>query len=192
MVYFQCEQHCPCGNRRLPMSNSIRPIVLGFAIMAALSTQLIAAPWWKKSTGDAGTQNQTASQADSNRSPAQTTYLDSLNHGREVLLAPREAAASNDVGVESVAAGQPDKSGPSSAFRIQCVASSQVESIRVAKKDLEGKISYPVSIVFAAPFYKLMVGSFDRRIDADSAVAKLRGLGYSDAWVVSPKVSNAK
>ena len=41
-----------------------------------------------------------------------------------------------------------------------------------------------VSVDFETPYYKLRVGQFSERDEADKLVVKLRAMGYESAWVV--------
>jgi hypothetical protein len=74
-------------------------------------------------------------------------------------------------------------------FRIQCIASSQIERIRSEQKILETKVKYPLYIVFSAPYYKLLVGDFLKRADADLILMRLKEMGYNDAWVARSRVN---
>ena len=115
------------------------------------------------------------------------TFLDTMNRGREFTLTEKdftpimaETSAVSDV--------KGDRTEVPNGFRVQCFASSQIERVRAEQKMLESKIRYGVYIVFSAPYYKLLVGDFVKRGDADAACAKLKELGYSDAWVLRTKV----
>jgi hypothetical protein len=122
-----------------------------------------------------------------NDKPASETFLDTLNRGREISLSDRDL---NPIMPETTSAVQ-DKSGKTevpNGFRVQCFASSQIERVRAEQKTIEAKVRYPVYIVFAAPYYKLLVGDFVKRGEADAAAAKMKDLGYADAWVMRTKV----
>jgi|WetSurMetagenome_2_1015567.scaffolds.fasta_scaffold00462_13 hypothetical protein len=114
------------------------------------------------------------------------TFLDTLNRGREISLTDRDF-----IPIVPESASASDKNGTAevpNGFRVQCFASSQIERVRAEQKALESKVRYPVYIVFATPYYKLQVGDFVKRVDADDAAAKIKELGYADAWVVRTKV----
>ena len=122
-----------------------------------------------------------------NDKPASETFLDTLNRGREISLSDRDL---NPIMPETTSAVQ-DKSGKTevpNGFRVQCFASSQIERVRAEQKTIEAKVRYPVYVVFAAPYYKLLVGDFVKRGEADAAAAKMKDLGYADAWVMRTKV----
>lgn len=66
-------------------------------------------------------------------------------------------------------------------FRVQCFASSQIERVRAEQRFIESKLHYPVYIIFGVPYYKLFVGDFVKRVNANIAVGEMKGLGYVDA-----------
>jgi hypothetical protein len=122
-----------------------------------------------------------------NEKPAGETFLDTLNRGKEVALTEKDF---NPIIPETTAVSQ-DKSGESevpNGFRVQCFASSQIERVRAEQKNIESKVRFPVYIIFAAPYYKLLVGNFVKRSDADAVAAKMKELGYADAWVMHTKI----
>jgi hypothetical protein len=144
--------------------------------------------WWDKSKQEKKPDSPSPeSQPAGNQSVVQPTYLDTLNRGREVSLKAGD--------FQAAIPGQTDVSQPASkqeagtGFRIQLFASSQIEMIRTEKKNLELKFTYPLSIVFTAPYYKLLLGDFSRRSEADSVLATVRTAGYPDAWIVPAKTS---
>ncbi len=122
-----------------------------------------------------------------NENAVAETFLDSLDRGHEICLTNRDF---NPIVPESTEAFS-DKNGRvevPNGFRVQCFASSQIERVRAEQKVIESKVHYPVYIVFASPYYKLAVGDFVKRTDADVAAAKMKELGYPDAWVMRTKV----
>lgn len=114
------------------------------------------------------------------------TYLDTLNRGREVALAkdefPSEAAP-----VQTGEGHSPAAEQQVPAYQVQCLASSQIDMVRAEKKTLDSRAGYPVQITFDHPFYKLLVGSFAQRKQAEKALVELKRLGYEDAWIVKNK-----
>lgn len=125
------------------------------------------------------------------RTEASATFLDTLNKGKEISITDKDLSPvipeSTDVpGTQAASDAGID------GFRIQCLASSQIEKIRSEKKLLEGKIKYSVYIIFNAPYYKLLIGDFVKRGDADIVTAKLKEMGYSDAWVIRSKINQTR
>ena len=108
------------------------------------------------------------------------TFIDTLNYEREIGL------SEHDAGGEGSSSVQPNESPDSfTGFRIQCFASSIVESVRAEKKNIASKFEYPARVVYTSPYYKLMIGDFTRRSEADSALVRVRSTGYGDAWIVT-------
>ncbi|NLE01409.1 MAG: SPOR domain-containing protein, partial [Fibrobacter sp.] len=68
-------------------------------------------------------------------------------------------------------------------------ASSQIESLRAKKREIEGSIKLPLVIVFETPYYKLLAGDFAERSEAEANITKLKKMGYADAWIVSSKAN---
>ena len=117
------------------------------------------------------------------------TFLDTLNKGHELSLPDKGLSP---IITESTAVAAPQAASGTTevpnGFRIQVIASSQIEKVRAEQKSLESRVSYPLYIIVIPPYYKLVAGDFVRRNDADAALAKLKELGYTDAWVVRSKV----
>lgn len=127
-----------------------------------------------------------ASEKNSGETPS--TFLDTLNRGKEFSLSDRDFSS---ITTESTSvAGQKDvrEEAGNEGFRIQCFASSQIERVRSEQKQLELKIKFPLYIVFNAPYYKLLVGDFVKKNDAENAMAKLKEMGYGDCWVARSKI----
>jgi hypothetical protein len=115
------------------------------------------------------------------------TFIDTLNRGKELALTGKDFTPI----IPEATAVTDDKSGKAevpNGFRVQCLASSQIDRVRSEQKLLESKMHFPVYIIFAAPYYKLLVGDFIKRPDAENACVKMKELGYSDAWVMRTKV----
>jgi hypothetical protein len=116
------------------------------------------------------------------------TFLDTLDKGRELAPTDKDFSpilAETTVATQQAGAG---KTEVPNGFRIQVIASSQIEKVRAEQKSLETRVRYPLYIIVTPPYYKLVAGDFIKRGDADAAAAKLKELGYADAWVVRSKV----
>ncbi|MFW6245391.1 MAG: SPOR domain-containing protein [Fibrobacterota bacterium] len=114
--------------------------------------------------------------------PAELTFLDTVNQGKEVALSENDIS-SLDVSDKSA---QVTKTANSSAtrYRIQILASSQIDLVRQEKKTVESKTSLPAFMSMEQPFYKLYVGDFSTRKEAEAQLKKVRKKGYTDAWIV--------
>jgi hypothetical protein len=118
------------------------------------------------------------------------TFLDTLNSGREVVLSAGDLPALEVLpppGTAPVggAAGAADEA----RFRIQILASSQIDMARREKVNAEKVIGRPVFMASDQSLYKLYVGDFKTRAEAEAALPEVRKLGYKDAWVVNAKVA---
>jgi hypothetical protein len=49
---------------------------------------------------------------------------------------------------------------------------------------LQATVSYPVVVAFSDPYYRLLVGQFATRAEAEEAQYEVRGKGYPDAFIV--------
>lgn len=113
------------------------------------------------------------------------TFLDTLNRGKELSLI--------DDNILSIAPSQdsPTPTGKKiipNGFRIQLMASNSIETVRARKKTIELGLQLNVYIVFNEPYYKIFVGDYTKRNDAEKALRKIKGNGYPDAWIVKSKV----
>jgi len=116
------------------------------------------------------------------------TFLDTLNRGREIAVSASDLPVLEVVSTVSAA---PEK-GPAAGeprFRIQILASSQVDMARREKVNAESVMKQPVFMASDQSLYKLYVGDFKTRAEAEAALPEVRKLGYKDAWVVSAKAS---
>ncbi len=77
----------------------------------------------------------------------------------------------------------------SQAFRIQILTSKVYGDVRRAKIVAEEIFDRPVYIDYEVPYYKIRVGSFDNRDEAEDYMQQVRMAGYSDAWVVVTNVA---
>ncbi len=117
-------------------------------------------------------------------SPVQLTFLDTLNKGNEINLENTDFQKEESVPVSGMTLNQ---SETAVRYKIQLFASSQIETVREMKRQVETKVNLPLSISFESPYYKLLAGSFLQRTEAENNLKKLKSLGYNDAWIVSTK-----
>ena len=77
-------------------------------------------------------------------------------------------------------------------FRIQIFASKDIERATLEKKQAEFQFledSVAVYIEFDSPMYKVRVGDFRNREDAEKLKRIARRKGYREAWIVKTKVN---
>ena len=76
-------------------------------------------------------------------------------------------------------------------FRVQLFATKDIESATVAKKEAEFVFtddSVKLYIEFDSPYYKLRIGDFQNRDNAEAFREIAREKGYSSSWIVKTKV----
>jgi hypothetical protein len=74
-------------------------------------------------------------------------------------------------------------------YRIQIFASSRIDEALLAKQTAAQLITTDsLYIVFDPPVYKLRVGDYRTRLDANRALASIIQKGYPDAWIVSDRI----
>jgi hypothetical protein len=116
------------------------------------------------------------------------TFIDTLNKGKEIVLSENDFASPTTAKAgNSTATTLQYESVPH--FRVQVFASSQSERLKEDKKKLEKQFAVPVTISFESPLFKLYAGDFSQRIGADTLLAKIKKIGYQDAWIVSTKIN---
>jgi len=70
-------------------------------------------------------------------------------------------------------------------FRVQVLATTSEQSARDTKNKIEGRLGLPAYVAFEDGMYKVRVGDSPTRELAEKVRTKLRGAGYTDAWIVT-------
>ncbi|MDR0306995.1 MAG: SPOR domain-containing protein [Chitinispirillales bacterium] len=110
------------------------------------------------------------------------TFLDTLNRGKEVSLSADDLPALN-VAVKAV---QQEKNVEVNEprFRIQILASGQIDVVRQEKKSVETATGLPAFMSSEQSLFKLYVGEFQTRAEAEAVLPDIKKKGYRDAWIV--------
>jgi len=129
----------------------------------------------------AGPRSETADPRERYAAGGGRTFLDTLNRGREIVLSADDLPALEVVPAvsfssEKIVAGEP-------RFRVQIFASSQIDIARKEKANAENAIKRPVFMASEQSLYKLYVGEFKTRAEAEAVLPEIKKLGYKDAWV---------
>ena len=110
------------------------------------------------------------------------TFLDTLNKGKELAIIVQNSGAglagepSSGIGGKSAeglgdeeprAVEQREVGTVPSRFVVQVLASTQEYQVKQERRNVKAKVKLPVSISFEAPYYKLMVGDFSKRGEAE-------------------------
>ena len=69
-------------------------------------------------------------------------------------------------------------------YRIQVLISQDENELIIIKNKLENSINKKIYIIFELPNYKLRIGNFINRKEAENFQKKIVKLGYRTAWVV--------
>ena len=77
-------------------------------------------------------------------------------------------------------------------FRIQIFESSVASIARAEAKRFQNIFGDTVYTDFETPLYKLRIGSFQNRKDAEEAVESISRLGAKDAWIIRTKEKSLK
>jgi len=74
-------------------------------------------------------------------------------------------------------------------YRVQIFASSTNEGAEKVAGEARFKFTERVYVEYVAPYYKVRVGDYKNRSDAEILREKARNLGYPDAWIVQTEVN---
>ena len=100
-------------------------------------------------------------------------------HAQSTGFVPLEIPSDSTVVVEEITQG----------FRVQIFASSSIDEANAAKAVAEEKaIRDSIYIVYDPPVYKVRVGDYATRFEANQHLTRLVNIGYPDAWVVADRV----
>jgi|Deesub1362B_J571_1020462.scaffolds.fasta_scaffold05998_4 cell division septation protein DedD len=108
-------------------------------------------------------------------------------------IPPKTVAEEDTVSIGAEESGTATPKLPSSkprirkvpGFRIQIAAvTSQEDAAEIQKQAMLQFEDVNVYLVFEPPYYKIRVGDFERRHDAEEFQRKAIEAGYRDAWIV--------
>ena len=95
-------------------------------------------------------------------------------------VAPAEEAAPDSMVVEEVA---------SQGFRIQIYASKKIdEATAVRTMATEQFPQDSIYVVYDPPVYRVRIGDFPTRLEANRRLPSIAQAGYPDAWVVTDRI----
>jgi len=157
------------------------------ALLLSAGCNNAARPSGPSESAAAGSRRESADPRERYTAGGGQTFLDTLNRGHEIALSAGdlptlEVVPAVSFSSEKIVAGEP-------RFRIQILASSQIDMARREKVNAENVIKQPVFMASEQSLYKLYVGDFKTRAEAEAALPEVRKLGYKDAWVVSVKAA---
>ncbi len=92
------------------------------------------------------------------------------------LIAPRPSGG-GDFGIEM------DTAMPTEVFRVQIFTSRLYNEANRERAIAEEIFNIPVHLDYEVPYYKLRVGDFVDRAEAEAMISEIRTIGYRNAWV---------
>lgn len=109
--------------------------------------------------------------------------------GHPTLVETPTPETSTDTGVAVPQPPQPSvDSLNGQAYRVQLFTSKLYGEAKDAVRVAEEIFDQPVYLDYEVPYFKVRVGSFAKREDAEAYQQKAKAAGYSDAWVVMVSV----
>ena len=70
-------------------------------------------------------------------------------------------------------------------YSVQITAATEESSAQRIAGNLEGEVDFPVFVDRVDEYWKVRVGAFEERVDAEACRDSLINLGYTDAWVTT-------
>ena len=78
-------------------------------------------------------------------------------------------------------------------FRIQIFATGSIDEANAMRQTAVQRLTEDsVYVVFDPPVYKVRVGDFRTRVDANQRLGVVSAMGFADAWVVGDKITIRK
>lgn len=77
-------------------------------------------------------------------------------------------------------------------FRIQVFASPSIDEATSMKNSVQLMVSDSVYVVYDPPVYKVRVGDYVSRLDANKMLSFMLDRGFPDAWVVADRIVQRK
>lgn len=74
-------------------------------------------------------------------------------------------------------------------FQVQVLSTKNGERAENLRMELISQINHNVLVIFEAPNYKIRVGAFTDRKDAENLRKQLYALGYRRAWIVRARLT---
>lgn len=172
-------------------------------IVTVCAGSVYAFDWPWKDRGDKAEPDTTAAATAENQSArdsksVRATFLDTVNQGREIALAAgdvtpivpdrpvQQSAEKAPVAADALPAQSKPPEVSLRSFRVQCLATTDIDRARAEKESLEARTRYKVQIFSDPPYYKVQAGNFSDRNAAEEAKKTLSEMGYRDAWIVKP------
>jgi hypothetical protein len=103
----------------------------------------------------------------------------------EEIVAPKDTTKAGKAGGEAAKKVEGKEGGFAfPVYRVQVLATSSERSAVETKNKIENRLGLPAYIAFEDGMYKVRVGDSPTRETAEKVRTKVRGAGYTDAWIV--------
>ncbi len=103
---------------------------------------------------------------------------------QDTVIVPARVAITGSIGtVPEVKSGK--ENTPQQVFRIQLLTSNQYSEASFARKVAEELFKDTIEVAYDAPYYKLRVGQFVTRQEAERQLPRIQSFGYPNAIVVA-------
>jgi septal ring-binding cell division protein DamX len=79
-----------------------------------------------------------------------------------------------------------------SGYRIQLLATTSAAEADSFKMEISKLIRNEIYIIFEAPNYKVRIGNFLHRNNAQRALDEIQAMGFQQAWVVRTRIESLK
>ncbi len=117
----------------------------------------------------------------------ESTFDPSVYHEDVKLILEEERREKEFMEAAKVFTVAPQESIP--GFRVQVLFTPEIDQANHTRDELLNLLPDEwCYIVYDAPYYKVRVGDFIERVEANQMVKKLISLGYKDAWIVPDKI----
>ncbi len=107
--------------------------------------------------------------------------------GQTAFVEADNAEADTSLSQQTDAAGKIDSLN-SQAYRVQLLTSKVYGDARYAAQVAEEIFDHQVFMDYEVPYFKVRVGSFVDRDEAEEYLMRVKSAGYTDAWVVMVNV----
>lgn len=169
-----------------------------YRIIAIVSVLLISGCQGKRSVADEETRKPATSEVDQRgfdplELPEDREVVP-IEHPRAGEISGRAAFVEAESLEPDTVYGGSDESGPAldslnnQAYRIQLLTSKVYGDANYARQVAEEIFDRPVFMDYEVPYFKIRVGSFAERQDAEEYLMRVKSAGYTDAWVVMVNV----
>jgi len=126
--------------------------------------------------------------------PKETITIDTTKTKEPIIIFEEEAPETMKVEKTPEILKKPEeivvKKQPVYGYRVQIFAFESMERAEAAAEEARIRLDLPVYVEYVPPFYKVRVGDFIEREEAERIRDKLRLTGYPDAFLVETLIKS--